>query len=243
VSVGVDRSATEPRLEPDQPGRGGRTWKLTLIGLTSVFIVLAAYDLSSVSGQAGSAGATSGSASASAAHATAGAPSSAAPPATAVLTPSPAARSLPVTSIVTFGPQGPADGDNPKIVSRVNQAGSQPWYSSWYATPEFGNLQPGTGLLLDMGAAVDVRDLRLVLGRALGADVQLRVGNSAAPAALATVATATDVGGTVRLRAKSAASGRYVLVWFTRLPPNGQPGEYQVDVYGVTVDGTASTAA
>jgi hypothetical protein len=28
-----------------------------------------------------------------------------------------------------------------------------------------------------------------------------------------------------------------VLIWFTRLPPNSQ-GEYQVDVYGVTIDGT-----
>ncbi len=76
--------------------------------------------------------------------------------------------------------------------------------------------------------------------RPLGADVQVRVGNSATPLDLPVMASATDVGGTVRLPATSAASGRYVLVWFTRLPPNGQPGEYQVDVYGVRVDGIAS---
>ena len=36
------------------------------------------------------------------------------------------------------------------------------------------------------------------------------------------------------------ASGSYVLIWFTTLPPNGQ-GEYQVSVYSITVDGTAGT--
>jgi len=186
--------------------------------------VLAAYDLISVSGQAGSKGAASGSSAAAAARTPAGAVSSAAPPATAVLTPSPAERSLTVASIAAFGPDGSSDGDNPRIVSRINAAGGQPWYSSWYATPEFGNLQAGTGLLLDMGDAVRVSDLRLVLGSPLGADIQVRVGNTTTPADLATVASATDVGGTVRLSATSPASGRYVLVWFTRLPPQRPAG-------------------
>jgi hypothetical protein len=243
VSTGMGHSATEPKLEPepDKPQRAGRRWMFTLISLVGVFVVLAAYDLISVSGQAGSKGAAPRPSAAAAARTPAGAVSSAAPPATALLTPSPAARSLPVASIAAFGPDGSSDGDNARVVSRINAAGGQPWYSSWYATPEFGNLQAGTGLLLDMGDAVRVSDLRLVLGSPLGADIQVRVGNTATPAGLATVASATDVGGSVRLPTTSPASGRYVLVWFTRLPSNGQPGEYQVDVYGVRVDGTASS--
>ena len=42
----------------------------------------------------------------------------------------------------------------------------------------------------------------------------------------------------MRLAVTAFATGWYVLVWFTRLPPNGHHGQYQVDVYGVTVDGT-----
>ena len=245
MSIGMGRSATEPKLEPEKPRRAGSKWKFALLGLVSAFVVLAAYDLVSVSGQVGSNGAPLSSGTASAASTPAGAVSRAAPPAIVVPTPtpSPALRPLSLTSIAAFGPEGPSDGDNPSIVSRINEAGAQPWYSSWYASPEFGNLQSGTGLLLDMGSAVRVSDLRLVLGSALGADIQVRVGNSATLAGLATVASATDVGGTVRLRTTSSASDRYVLVWFTRLPPNGQQGEYQVDVYGITVDGTASPTA
>lgn len=241
----MERSVTEPESEQEKPPRGGRKWKFTLLGLIGVFAVLAAYDFVSVSVsvQVGTVGSARASATPAASHAPAdgAAPASAAPPAIAVLTPSP--RPLRVESIATFGPGGTADGDNPSIVSRVNEADAQPWYTSWYTSPEFGNLQSGTGLLIDMGGAVKLSGLRLVLGRPLGADVQVRVGNSATLGGLATVASATDVGGTVRLSVTSPVSGRYALVWFTKLPPNGHPGQYQVEVYSVTVTGTASSAA
>ena len=245
MSIGMERSVTEPNSEPEKPSRVGRKWKFTLLGLIGVFVVLAAYDLVSVSGQVGSAGSARASGTPAATHVPVAdtAPAPAAPPATAVLAPSPAPRPLSVASIVAFGPEGPADGDSPSIVSRVNESGAQPWHTSWYASPEFGNLQSGTGLLLDMGGAVKLSGLRLVLGSSLGADIQVRAGNSATLTGLATVASATDVGGTVRLPVTSPLSGRYVLVWFTKLPPNGQPGQYQVDVYSVTATGTAAPGA
>ena len=85
-----------------------------------------------------------------------------------------------MTSIAAFGPEGTADGDNPGIASwTIGASGGQPWYSQWYATPAFGGLRTGTGLLLDMGKPVTVTSVRLVLGSQPGADVQVRVGNSA----------------------------------------------------------------
>ena len=141
-------------------------------------------------------------------------------------------------SATAFGPDGTSDGDNSVIASRVIAGNAQPWYSSWYASPHFGNLQAGTGLLLDMGNAATISSVQLVLGTPLGASVEIRVGNVAALADLSTVATATNVGGIVQLPTNTRADGRYVLVWFTALPPNGL-GKYQVDVYSATVDGTA----
>jgi hypothetical protein len=144
-----------------------------------------------------------------------------------------------VASVVAVGPDGTADGDNPGLVSKILAANpGQPWSTQWYATPEFGNLRSGTGVLLDMGKTVTVRDVQLVLGSEPGADVQVRVGNSGPFLDLPAVASAAGAGGTVRLTATAPAKGRYVLVWFTKLPPNGQPGQYQVDVYSVTVTGT-----
>jgi hypothetical protein len=222
--------------QDEQGGRGGRErgWRLALVGLVGAFVVLGGYGLFSVaaSGQF----TASGSAAAKTIPA-AIQPARAAAPAGTVIPASSATHVLPVAAVAAFGPAGTADGDNPAIVSRVNSGGTQPWYSSWYVTPEFGGLQAGTGLLLDMGAAVSVDRVRLVLGTKLGADVQIRVGNSPALAGLATVASSRDARGTVGLTPATPASGRYVLVWFFRLPPNAD-GQYQVDVYDVTVDGT-----
>jgi hypothetical protein len=241
VSTDTGHSAAETEPEPGKPRRPGKMWKLVLGGLVGIFAVLACYDLAS--GLAGSTGASAGSASPSPTEAAAS--PSAVVPTTPAPRPSPASstaapRVLDVASIAAFGPEGPSDGDNPGIVSRILAAtADQPWYSQWYATPEFGNLRSGTGVLLDMGKTVKVTDVRLMLGTEQGADIQVRVGNSPYLADLSPKASARDAGGVVRLAAKDPAEGRYVLIWFTRLPPDSQ-GHYQVSVYSAFVDGTGT---
>jgi hypothetical protein len=236
VSIGVGHGPVkaEPE-EPERPGKSEKKWRLILGCLVVAFVLLAAYDL--ISGGAES----NGIAAPARTHPIAVSPSAAAhttpyPDASTSPAASLAQRPLAVATIAAFGPAGTSDGDNPGIVSRVVHAGAQPWYSLWYASPQFGNLQSGTGLLLDMGETVTVTDVRLILGQAMGADVQLRVGDSASLADLPPVASASGVSGTVRLAAATPAQGRFVLLWFTRLPPDGQ-GHYQVSVYSVSVDG------
>jgi hypothetical protein len=219
-----------------------KKWSMALGGMVVVFVVLAGYDL--IFGGAlggGPAAAPKATASRTAPVRTT-APPSAVTPVTPVTPSSSAgsptaspARELTVASVAAFGPEGTSDGDNPGLASRVVDGGGA-WYSSWYVTPEFGNLQSGTGILLDMGQAVTVSSVRLVLGDAVGADVQVRVGDTAVLGDMSTAASVLGVGGTVRLPLSAPASARYVLIWFTRLPPNSQ-GTYQVSVYNATVDG------
>lgn len=251
VSVDTGHGAAEPEPVPDEPQRPGRKWKLALAGLIAVYVVLAGYVL--IANSSAITGSTTASAVKSVpksksvpttgppapVRASTGSPASVKPSGpVSKAAPTPTAHPLGVTSIVAFGPEGTSDGDNPGIAYRILDVSSdQPWYSQWYATPGFGNLKAGTGLLLDMGKPVTVSSVQLVLGSWSGAAVQVRVGNAASLADLSTVAAATDAGSTVRLPA-TGASGRYVLIWFTALPPNGQ-GEYQVSVYHVAVDGTA----
>lgn len=241
MSIGPGHGAAEP--EPAKTNRAGRKWKLALAGLIGTYFLLAVYALTAVSGGVfndSSARPAASTVSPTAPQAAAE-PASATPPALLpVANPgsTPAAHALNVASIAAFGPAGTTDGDNPGIVSRILDPGADlPWYSQWYATPDFGNLQSGTGLLLDMGKTVTVTDVRLMLGSAPGADVQLQVGNIPS-LDMPSVASASGAGGTVRLTATAPANGRYVLIWFTHLPPDGQ-GHYQVRVYNATVDGTA----
>jgi hypothetical protein len=88
-----------------------------------------------------------------------------------------------------------------------------------------------------MGRAVTVSSVHLVLGTSVGADIQVQVENSVLPAELPVGASASDVGGDVQLRLTTPKRGRYVLIWFTRLPPSSA-GKNQVDVYSAAVYGT-----
>lgn len=239
-ALGISSSGPRPRHAK---------WRLALLGLACVFVALACYYFVGISGHYGATDVASAARATTAAGAAQGGHSSAASPpaapargdrskASPSMQAAPVSRSLGVTSAAAFGPDGLSDGDNPGIATRiVDVSTDQPWYSLWYATPQFGNLQSGTGILLDMGQTVTVSSVRLVLGAALGADVRVRVGDNPYPADLLTAASAYGVGGTVRLTATTPATGRYVLIWFTRLPPAAQ-GHYQVSVYSVEVDGT-----
>ena len=140
-------------------------------------------------------------------------------------------------SVVAFGPDGTADGDNPQLASRaIDGNPAMPWTTNWYGTPQFANVQGGTGLLLDMGRQVAITGAEVTLGSVPGADFQLRVGNTPSLANLSPVAIATDASGAMGVRLTVPVYARYVLIWFTALPPSGS-GTYQASVYNITVLG------
>jgi len=145
-------------------------------------------------------------------------------------------RTLTPASAAAFGSSG-GQGDNSDLAVRaIDGNPATAWHTDWYATARFGNLYPGTGLLVDMGRPVTITAARVTLGRADGASFQLRVGAAPALASLRPVARAVGAGGVVHLRLTRPAHGRYVLLWFTRLPP-GPAGNFQVSVYGLHLEG------
>jgi transcriptional regulator with XRE-family HTH domain len=145
--------------------------------------------------------------------------------------------SLSPVSVTAFGPDGPGQGDNPGQASlAVSGNPATPWNTDWYATADFGNMQSGTGLLLDMGKPVTVTSVEITLGSTPGADLQLRTGDAPQLADLKPVATATNAGGVLHLQLASPAQGRYLLIWFTKLPPNSS-GTFEAFVSGVSLKG------
>jgi hypothetical protein len=158
-------------------------------------------------------------------------------------TPSPAAPAATLTSVsvtpvsaIPFGPGGTSDGDNPQDAALALPGnGAKSWHTDWYSSPTFGNLKPGTGLLLDLGRTVTLTGAAFRLGAAPGASLQLRAGITTDD--LATVAADTGAGGLVRLRLSAPVHARYLLIWFTRLPSNGN-GSYEAYVSQVTATAT-----
>ena len=172
----------------------------------------------------------------SSAAASTGASSSAVASASPTATPV-AVQALAPAGMTAFGPAGTGNGDNPQIAAQATAGNpAAPWYSQWYATPEFASLKTGTGLLVDMGHTVTVSSVRLWTVARSGADLQLRAGAKPVPTWLPQVASAANAGGTVQLQPGAPVHVRYLLIWFTKLPPDNA-GHYQASVYRITVQG------
>jgi Helix-turn-helix domain len=148
-------------------------------------------------------------------------------------------RTLTPVSAAAFGPDGVGHGDNSGLAPlAIDTNPGTAWRTDWYASAHFGNLYPGTGLLVDMGRRVTITSAQLTLGRDHGAGLQLRIGAAPALADLPPVAQAANAGGVVRLRLARPAPGRYVLIWFTSLAHDAA-GTFQASVYSLRLEGRA----
>jgi hypothetical protein len=109
------------------------------------------------------------------------------------------------------------------------------------ANPTFGNLKAGTGLILDLGRAVKVSSVTVTFGSTPGANVELRAGNSNARTAanvngMKVIASATNVSGPYTFTVQDPVPGRFLVIWFTQLPPlAGSPGKDAAQIFSVVV--------
>jgi cytoskeletal protein RodZ len=234
-----DLLSRPPSRPPRGPGQDQGSWLGPVVLLLCIaVIVVIAYRLTAVTGGSQRPGAVAASNRASArtsAPSRGPRPSTRTAPASGHASPRPAptVTGLTPVSATAFGPGGTSDGDNPQSASLALSADpATPWHTDWYTTARFGNLQAGTGLLLDLGRIVTATSVTIQLGNTPGADLQVQAGTT--PADLRVAASAADAGGLVRLRLASHPRVQYVLVWFTQLPPD-TAGTYQADISGVTV--------
>jgi hypothetical protein len=172
--------------------------------------------------------------------ATAATPAASTPPST----PSPsnqptfAVQILAPASAAAYGPAGAGSGDNASHADNaIDGSGAAAWETDWYNSAAFGNLQAGTGLLIDMGRPVTITSVRITLGSTPGADLQLLTGNLPVRSQMLVQASASNAGGTVNLNLTRPEPGRYLLIWFTLLPPDST-GTFQAAVYDVRIEGT-----
>jgi cytoskeletal protein RodZ len=250
---------TGPQTAPLAAGtspRSRRDGRRLLVGV-GVVVVLALAGVVGVRLASGSA--TANSTTAQAVGATAKASKSASPATSAAADSKPAAKAtptpsvkptptkpahvrprvtlLPVAAADAFGPGGLGDGDNPSGAGyTIASNPPRPWSTNWYASAQFGMLKSGTGLLLHLSHQATITSVRIDLTHYQGLNLQLKVGDGTDPQDFKVVATADNTGGTVRLTLRHPASARYLLIWFTQLPPNGV-GQYQESVYHVLING------
>ena len=96
---------------------------------------------------------------------------------------------------------------------------STAWYTEKYATPDFGGLKKGLGLVLDTGSSTKLTQIT-VQSPTPGFTARIAVGDSKAGPFTGDSASQT-VSGTTTFALKGE-TGRYYVVWITRLPPAGK---------------------
>jgi hypothetical protein len=141
---------------------------------------------------------------------------------------------------------GDEDGSGAKYV--IDNSPSTFWHTDFYLNhPTLGNLKAGTGLILDMGKQVRLSQVVVQFGASCCTDVEIEIGNDNTPVPSALnsftkVASSTTAHGSTTFDVSSTTTGRYVLIWMTRLPPlAGTGNQYQAQVYNVVVRGPASS--
>lgn len=104
------------------------------------------------------------------------------------------------------------------------------WTTQWYGDAHFGRYKKGLGLRIELPESTAVGKVKVVMPPAgQPGSVELRVGDSG-DASMTKVGSG-DASGTFEISGKSAR-GKYVLLWFTKLPNIGQ---FQIKVKDVTV--------
>jgi hypothetical protein len=92
------------------------------------------------------------------------------------------------------------------------------WYTQTYATPDFGGLMPGLGLVLKAGRPVKLASLTVTTSTP-GFTAQVLAGDSLGAQPPPDSAPQTVTGSTTFTL--HGATARYYVLWITRLPPGG----------------------
>ena len=133
------------------------------------------------------------------------------------------------------------DENTNQAMNVINHVG-EGWSSQQYDSAALGGLKAGTGLILDMGHTVRLSSVTIRFGTNVGADVQLKLGNSELRTKanldnMTNVAGQNGIGNTVTFPVTSKATGRYLVIWFTRMPPISG-GKFMAQVFSVSARGT-----
>ncbi|MFC5823202.1 protein kinase family protein [Nonomuraea insulae] len=137
-----------------------------------------------------------------------------------------------------FDPLGDGDEKTDMAKLAIDGKPSTLWKTETYTSADLGRLKDGVGLLLDMGKSMQISDVVATLSNAPGATVELKVGDSPDLDSLKTVATEKNAAGKTTLSPEQAATGQYVLIWFTRVPTD--EGTFHGTIYEVVVHSPGS---
>ena len=122
-------------------------------------------------------------------------------------------------AVGNYDPEGSPDSHADTASAATDGNPATDWYTQIYATPEFGNLKHGLGLVLDAGKTVKLSQLT-VHTPTPGFVAVVQAGPSQS-GPFSDDSASQQVGSTTTFHL-NGASAQYYVVWITRLPPGGK---------------------
>jgi len=137
-------------------------------------------------------------------------------------TAAPAGQPIAILSATGFDPQGDGQEKNTQAARVYDGNPATAWTSEGYNSANFGGLgKKGVGVRLDLGQPTSVNQVTIVLGNG-PVDVTVYAATKDSLDGATAIGTATGATGQIVLKAATAMpSTQYVIVWFTKLAPDG----------------------
>lgn len=150
------------------------------------------------------------------------------------------ARSLALAglSIRDFDPFGDNQENSDKVGNAVDGFPNTTWPTSRYRSATFGELKSGVGLVLDLGRPTVLSSVQVGFS-APGAHVELRLSDTDPATLDATRVVAAANGGqqVATLTPAGGTRGRYLVIWITTLPKDGDGYRVGISELRVTTPG------
>jgi serine/threonine protein kinase len=145
----------------------------------------------------------------------------------------------------SFDPFGTSGSEDPAGTQyAIDGNSSTAWHTQYYiGYSAFGHYKTGTGLLLDMGKQVQLSQVTVQFGQCC-THAEIEIGNQPAVSAaglktFTELQSSTTAQGVTTFSVTKKATGRYVLIWITDLPPLlGSPNRYEAFIYDVSLRGS-----
>ncbi len=148
-------------------------------------------------------------------------------------------QAIEIAGVRDFDPQGDPPEENPDLAPlAVDGDATTAWATQTYFD-QFGpppGLKTGIGMVLDLGESQEVSQVDLTtLGSPMEVSYYLSDDDPTAVAGLQPVATGSVADDSLRTTLDEPATGRYLVVWITALPPIGS--DFRAEIAEVEVKG------
>jgi len=139
-----------------------------------------------------------------------------------------AGNPIAILSATGFDPDGDRNEKNDQAARVYDNNPATMWTSERYNSAQFGGLKKGVGLLLDLGQPTSVHQVTIDLGSG-PVDVTVYAAPDASLAGATVIGTASAATGRIQLTAATTMPrAQNVIVWFTKLAPDG--GQFRASI-------------